>query len=206
MLKHSPTVLPLLCLSFFVSFLLAGCSDPPASTTHNSTQSSAIGDSAEDSDGGILDEEDALSLALQNIDMSQGQDGFEVWRLKAEWANMAQEDGKIIVHLPRLTYFMPPPDKGEMLVVSDSGTILQEEQILRFIKNVVVTQEGSRITGDLLVYNGAAATMTFPEGGVFGGEGMNGNASLIRWHINQRRIEAAGSVSVDFNKDDASQE
>lgn len=203
MLKSLLMHFPLVCL-FLFSALLAGCSDSPLPAAQNGTQNSTAAQLPDDST--TLNEEDALSLALQAIDMSQGQDGFEVWRLKAEWANMAQEDGKIIVHLPRLTYFMPPPDEGEMHIVSKSGTIYQQEQVLQFIDNVVVSQEGSRITGDLLVYNGTAATMTFPEGGVFEGEGMGGRASIIRWHMNQRRIEANDHVSIDFNKENTARE
>ena len=178
-----------------------GVHNATAPNVHNATNGQApAGELTQHANAtvGAQNATDPMSLALQAITMSQGEKGLEIWRLKAEWASMEQEDGKIIVREPRLTYFMPPPDEGELHVTSDTGTVDQKEQILRFEGNVVVTQETSRVTGHVLVYNGTAKTMTFPEGGVFSGDGMSGNAPIVRWHMDAQQIDAEGGVTIDF--------
>lgn len=153
-----------------------------------------------------IDEEpvvEDLSAILKSLEMSQGEGGFEVWRLKAEWANMQKDSGNILVEAPKLTYYMPPPDKGEIIITSKTGTINQTEQILRFVDEVEVNQDGSIVRGNTLIYNGTAKTMTFPEGGVFTGEKVSGEAPFLRWHMNESRIEATGGVDAVFESEKA---
>ncbi len=154
----------------------------------------------EDKAGGVLDQDaqKSLELALKTVNLSQGEGGIELWRLKAEWANMQKENGKIVVQLPRLTYFMPEKEKT-LFVTSESGVIDQKEQVLSFIDNVHVSQEDKALQGDLLVYNGTAKTMTLPRGGEFSGTGISGSAAFIVWNINRKVIEAEGDVSVHFD-------
>ncbi len=142
----------------------------------------------------------SVGLDLESIELSQGEGGFEIWRLKAEWANMQRVDGKITVDRPKLTYFLPPPDSGEMYIISDTGDIDQKEQILRFIRNVRVWGETYVMTGNLLVYSGRERSMTLPEGGDFSGEGIRGKAPLVRWRMNDKIIAAEGGVSVEFSR------
>lgn len=144
----------------------------------------------------------ALDLALKSISLSQGEGGFELWRLKAEWANMYKEDGLILVEQPRLMYFMHD-DGTTMYVQSDKGDINQKGQILRFVDQVRVTLEDKLLTGDILVYNGTAKSMTLPEGGNFATESAKGRADVIIWHIEEQRIEALGNVGVTMNSSSA---
>ena len=151
-------------------------------------------------DGSRLDQDsqNTLDLALKTITLTQGEKGIALWRLKAEWASMQKESGRIVVQRPILTYFMPEKDKT-LLVVSDSGIIDQKEYILEFVNNVHISQGDKVIKGDLLVYNGTAKTMTFPQGGTFIGAQVFGDASFLLWDVNQKLIRAEGGVSVRFN-------
>lgn len=144
----------------------------------------------------------ALNLALKSISLSQGEGGFELWRLKAEWANMEKANERVIVEKPRLTYFMQ--DGGNPLFVeSVTGSIDQKTQTLRFIDAVRVSQEQKLLTSDMLVYNGEEKTMSFPYGGEFSDTGVSGTAKRLVWRINEKRIEASGGVTVYLQQDPA---
>ena len=136
--------------------------------------------------------EDALDLALKSITLSQGEGGIEVWRLKAEWANLIKQDNLILVDTPRLTYFLE--DGQVMYVESDKGDVEQKKQILRFIDHVRVTLETRLLTGPLLIYDGADKSMTMPQGGEFSDTDVAGSARFLVWHINTKVIEAEGDV------------
>ena len=156
-----------------------------------------------DTDNGAeQDGQGLLELALKTINLSQGEGGLELWRLKAEWANMQKEDGRIVVERPSLAYFMPEKNKEEkqktLFVTSESGVVDQKEQILRFENQVHITMDDKTIQGDLLVYNGTAKTMTLPNGGEFTGTGISGTAPFLVWDMNNKTIRAEGGVAVEF--------
>ena len=139
--------------------------------------------------------DDAVDLAIKTVSLSQGEGGFELWRLKAEWANLRKRDDTIIVEQPRLTYNMR--EEGKVLFVeSHTGDINQKTQVLRFIEDVRVTQESKIITGGLLVYDGNDKTMTFPQGCLFTDTGVSGSVNTLVWHIDRQIIEGEGDVKV----------
>lgn len=81
------------------------------------TEEAPVSLSQNDSTGGdkknILSEavdaiagQDPLTLALKNIELTMGENGFEVWRLKAQWASMKESDGSIEVLKPQIVYSM----------------------------------------------------------------------------------------------------
>ena len=143
---------------------------------------------------GADNEPNALDLALKTITLSQGEGGFELWRLKAEWANIQKENDQILLIKPRLTYFM---EDGKILYVeSDTGDVDQKNQILRFIDAVRITQEDKLLTGNLLVYNGTAKTMTMPLGAELAATGVDGRGDRLVWHIDTKVIETTGDILV----------
>jgi hypothetical protein len=140
--------------------------------------------------------EEALALALKNISLSQGEGGFELWRLKAEWANMQKDGDNITVRKPKLTYFSRAEGEAPLHVSSETGLIQQKNQILRFVDKVRITQDDKVLDGDLLVYDGARKSMTFPRGGEFADSGVRGSADTVEWNIEKQCIVATGNVSV----------
>jgi hypothetical protein len=142
-------------------------------------------------------DDSALHLALKSISLSQGEGGFELWRLKAEWATVQKQGETIVVEKPYLTYFVKdgaPP----MLVQSATGSIDQKNRILRFLHSVRVSQEAKLLTSDMLIYQGDEKTMTFPGGGELTDAGVFGRAGRLVWHIEEKRIDASDGVSVHF--------
>lgn len=138
-----------------------------------------------------------LNLALKNISLTQGENGFELWRLKAEWANVIKENDLIIMEEPRLTYFMK--DGGKVLFVqSKRGEIEQKKQIITFIDEVKLTQDDKILTGDKLIYDGPQKTMTIPGLGYVKTSSMSGEATDMVWLIEEQKILVNTGVSIDM--------
>ena len=187
-------LLLLLCLAVVASgicfFAEHFYSDQPSEEDRDfqSSQNATIAKSAEET----------LDQSLRSISLSQGEGGFEIWRLKAEWANVLQQGDRILVEKPKLTYFDKDNENKPLYVNSDKGDIEQKGQILRFVNNVSIMQEDRRLEGELLIYNGTAKTMIFPHGGNFNGTDMNGTADQIVWDIDKKLIIGTGGVRVSF--------
>lgn len=145
-------------------------------------------------------DENTLDQSLKSISLSQGEGGFEIWRLKAEWANVMQQGDRILVEKPKLTYFDKGNEGKPLYVNSDRGDIEQKTQILRFVDNVRILQEDRQLDGELLIYNGTAKTMTFPEGARFTGADMSGKANHIVWRIDSKIILGTGGINVFFDR------
>ena len=183
-----------LCCIFFFLLLTALpllLHDITATAAKESDSSASVPENTSAND------QSALDLALRAITLIQGEGGFELWRLKAEWANIQKQDDKIFLLNPRLTYFME--DGSVMYVYSDSGDVDQKEQILRFIDNVRVTQDDKILTGKLLVHSGTAKTMTMSEGAELAATGMQGTCNHLVWYMDTKRIETAGNVVMHLN-------
>ena len=146
------------------------------------------------------DTENVAALAMKAINLAQGEHGIELWRLKAEWGNMRRKDNIMELEKPRFTYYMPPDNKA-VLIESDKGDIEQETQFIRFIDSVVATYEGRTLYAPLITYSGKPRELVCPQGGNIEGDGYEGSANRIVWHINEEIIEAFGDVDVMFEHD-----
>jgi LPS export ABC transporter protein LptC len=187
-----PSVLNRPCRFFFLLallLLLHGVAE--AAKRDNS------GPAAPEDSQGSAGNQSALDLALKAIILSQGEGGFERWRLKAEWANMQKRDDIIFLIKPRLTYFME--DGNVIYIQSDGGNVEQQKQMLRFIDNVRATRDDKILTGKLLVYNGTAKTMTMPESAELTAAEVWGSANHLVWFIDTKRIETRGDVIMHLD-------
>lgn len=179
---------------YFIAESFFSDSAPPAGSTNlPGTQNATAGQGTA---------EEPLDQSLKNISLSQGEGGFEIWRLKAEWANVMQQGEKIIVEKPKLTYFEKDDPGKPLYVNSDRGDVEQKSQILRFVTNVRIMQEDRQMEGELLIYNGTSKTMTFPNGARFAGSEMKGVADHFVWDIHQKVITGTGGVDIFFNSGD----
>ena len=75
---------------------------------------------------------------MKAINLTQGEHGAELWRLKADWGNMRRRDNVKELEKPKFTYYMPP-DNAELQVASNKGEIYQDIQEIRFVDDVVAT-------------------------------------------------------------------
>lgn len=155
---------------------------------------------AQDVAQGTAKADDLAALAVKAIDLTQGEHGVELWRLKAEWGNMRREGGLLELEKPSFTYYMPPNNE-EVRVKAETGDVNQVSKLIRFRTNVQAYYDNNTISGPLMVYNGTGKVLTFPEGAVFGGPGMAGEAPMVTWILNEQLIKADGGVNMTWEGD-----
>jgi len=148
------------------------------------------------------DPEDIAALAMKTIQLTQGEHGAELWRLKADWGNMRRKDNVMELEKPSFAYYMPPDNKV-VTIVANKGEIEQEEQKIRFIDSVVITYEGRTLHAPEVIYFGKPREIICPQGGmVQGQEGYEGSAARnIVWYMKNQIIEAVGDIAVSFDND-----
>lgn len=139
--------------------------------------------------------EDVAALAMKAINLTQGEKGLELWRLKAEWGNLRRRDNIMELEKPRFTYYMPS-DGTALTVHSASGDISQEEQKIRFVDSVVATYEENTLLAPEMIYMGKSREIICPRGGRVNGRGFWGSAETINWQMSNNILEASGSVDV----------
>ena len=146
------------------------------------------------------DPEDVAALAMKAITLTQGEHGAELWRLKADWGNMRRRDNVMELEKPRFTYYMPPDNKS-IAIASDKGEIEQEKQKIRFLESVVATYEDRTLLADEVLYMGKSREILCPQGGRVEGEGYEGRANRVVWHLNSKILEAFGDVDIVFDSE-----
>lgn len=146
------------------------------------------------------DPEEVVALAMKAINLAQGENGAELWRLKADWGNIRRRDNIMELENPRFTYYMSPDGKA-VSIVSRKGEIEQEQQIIRFVDSVVATYEDRTLQAPLITYSGKPRELVCPQGGNVRGEGYEGRADRIVWQMNSEILEAFGDVVVMFEQD-----
>ncbi len=90
-----------------------------------------------------ITDQDPLALALKNIELTMGENGFEVWRLKAQWASMKEADGSIEVLKPQIVYSM---DEQNTNAAANSAA-QAPEQTMDQITGQVTEQTTGQSTG-----------------------------------------------------------
>ena len=145
--------------------------------------------------------EEVAALAVKAIQLTQGEQGVELWRLKADWGNMRRRDNVMELEKPTFTYYMPP-DNRAVTIVANKGEIEQETQKIRFIDSVVIAYEGRTLHAPEVVYWGKTREIVCPQGGQVHGQGYEGSAEQnIIWYMKNQIIEAVGNIFVSFDNE-----
>lgn len=141
--------------------------------------------------------DEAIGLALKGINLVQGEKGIELWRLKATWAALHQEEGFIDVKLPDMVYRVGDAETP-LHVTAAQGEIEQDQKNLRLWGDVVCTYEDSILTSSLMTYDGKSRVMTFPEGATITGPSAHGFAEVLTWDLTTNIIDGQGGVKVSW--------
>ena len=145
--------------------------------------------------------DDVATLAMKAITLTQGEQGVELWRLKADWGNVRRKDSVMELEKPNFTYYTSPDNKP-ITIVAEKGEIEQEEQRIRFVNSVVATYEGRTLHAAEILYLGKSRELVCPQGGEVKGEGYEGSASrTIVWFIKEQILESVGDITVMFEND-----
>lgn len=144
------------------------------------------------------------SMSITGMEIVQGEQGRESWRLKAQDALMSEQGGDIIAQRPYLTYYFSPgedkPGVGRevLFVESDTGDVNQQANRIRFVGNVVARYKDDVLTTSLLVYDGRNNRLDCPGESHIKSDNMTGRASRMSWHLDDNTLHASGGVSLDI--------
>lgn len=144
-------------------------------------------------------------MSISGMEIVQGEKGREIWRLRAESALMSGQNGEIVAQRPHLTYYLdagnplPGGERGFITVESDTGDVDQQNNIMRFVGNVVAIHESDVLTTSLIIYEGATERLNCPEESFIRSEGMSGRANEMSWHLDDNILHARGGVNVNFD-------
>ncbi|OBQ50130.1 LPS export ABC transporter periplasmic protein LptC [Halodesulfovibrio spirochaetisodalis] len=138
-----------------------------------------------------------VDLSLQGIELKQGEDGQELWTLKASNGWYQKDESIIDLAEPDIVYFVQPK-RDRVHIVAPHGTINQREGIARLWGDVTVTNEKGTIKSSELSFEDKKK-MLFMTGSVtFSGDGFNGSADDANWNLKNNQITATGNVTVNF--------
>lgn len=169
--------------------------------------------------------DDAITLALRNISISQGKEGKESWRLQAEWATLRQSSAVMRVHKPYLQYQLTNSkkstqkkssknnklsslaNKGQynknnantLIIHSQNGFVFDNNTKIRLIQKVQAKNQSNQINSDILDYNDTTNMAIFSESPIFSGEDVTGKALELSWDLNNNRITGKGGVEFTWS-------
>lgn len=141
--------------------------------------------------------EEAVGLALKGINLVQGENGLELWRLKASWASLREEGGQIDVEMPDMVYRVGDAETP-LHVTANKGNVSQHQQVLRLWEGVVCTYDEYTLRATLMTYDGKTRTMTFPEGVHVESAKTKGFAHVLTWNLDSNIIEGLNGVTISW--------
>lgn len=138
-----------------------------------------------------------IGLALEGINLFQGDKGAELWRLKASFAHLSQDGSDINVDQPRVRYTLGDPGSTDFLdVVAAKGRIADHQRVITLWDNVVVTRADQRLRAPRLNYDAATRMMVFPEGAQLDAPGYVGQATIFAWSLATNIMHGDKGVEV----------
>lgn len=140
--------------------------------------------------------EEGMDLSLKGIELSQGEQGEELWRLKAQTAFYVQEEDVVQLGSPEITYFLQP-EMQKIFIQANKGVIDQKSQKARLLGDVVIQRQQGTIRCDLVIFDGNAKKLTMPGSVTFDETDLVGTATDVVWSLEENIIHADKNVSMN---------
>ena len=139
----------------------------------------------------------AIGLAIQGISLMNGEDGIELWRLKATWGHLSQNGDTVTVEKPVVRYTLGDPALEDYLHVrSNQGRITDAQRYLRLWDSVLLTRGEEVVTGTVLDYDAKTRVLVLPEGATLLGPKGNLRTDVLTWKLDDNILKADGNVDV----------
>lgn len=146
-----------------------------------------------------LAEDVNVDVSMQGLTLSQGEEGNLRWKLDAAGAEYLQEQGRIKVDDPVITYY--PKEGGEPLEVRASdGEVDQNTEEAWLWPEVVMRTNESTVTAERLYYAGENATITLTGGVVLKRADMHVISDSAVMDLNSNEVTAGGGVTAVIRK------
>lgn len=142
--------------------------------------------------------DEAVAIVMKALSLSQGEDGFESWRLKTKFATLHQESGLISAEQPDITYFRREDGKP-VYVTAKFGEINQEKSIMRLWDDVHVNTDDKTLLSSVLEYDDKKRLIVLPDPVRIRGTNFSGTAQRATVDLDANIITADGEISVEID-------
>ena len=144
--------------------------------------------------------EDSLGLALKGVNLSQGENGIELWRLKASWARLSKDRESIQVDSPTVQYLLGDGLNNDTITVrSDKGKIVENQNTIILWKNLLIAQDNKSLTGPYLLYDTKKRHIYFPDGAQFTSPQATSAAGKVTWDLKSNIISGKNGIKVTIH-------
>lgn len=141
-----------------------------------------------------------VDVSMQGLTLTQGEEGAMRWKLVAESATYLQEQGRIRVDGPLITYYRQ--DSGEEIEVrAPQGEVDQNTEEAWLWPDVEMRSGQSTVTAEKLHYAGSGRTITLTGGVVLKRPDMRVDAENAVVELESNSITATGRVKAVLRRD-----
>ncbi|KAA0205368.1 LPS export ABC transporter periplasmic protein LptC [Lawsonia intracellularis] len=144
--------------------------------------------------------ENSLGLALKGVNLSQGENGIELWRLKASWARLSKDRESIQVDSPIVQYLLGDGLNNDAITVrADKGKIVENQNTIILWENLLIAQDNKSITGPYMVYDTKKRHIYFPSGAQFTSPQATSAAGKVTWDLKSNIISGKNGIKVTIH-------
>ncbi len=158
------------------------------------SQSRTVSEIRELADKVDLEADVGVDLSLRGIELTQGEEGRTQWRLTAKNAKYLQEEGRVLVEEPEVTYFLADGDR--LTVTAPQGEVRQESQQADLWPEVKGQYAGSDISAERLSWTGEDSAITLSGNVEMDNPRMRFSGSTLRFSFEKKTLDASGGVLV----------
>ncbi len=140
---------------------------------------------------------DEINLAFTGLNLVQGDEGLEIWRLDAQWATLRQESGLIEAQEPKARYRVGDKEAEEYLYVeADSALVSENQTHLTLTGNVEAQYKEDVLHSPKAEFWNENRTLFFPSGLELSGPKLSGTAAYAEWDLENNVLDASGGVDL----------
>ncbi len=132
-----------------------------------------------------------------DLELVQGSDGKELWRVRAKSAQYSQDQRTVQVLRPQLFAYVGP-DRQEVFIRSDTGEINQSGNTLTLRDNISGRFGEFALSSDVFDYIGAMKKGYFKGRVVVTRPDFSVNATTVEVNLDTHELTAAGGVTAEF--------
>lgn len=136
-------------------------------------------------------------VTAEDLELVQGSDGKELWRVRAKSAQYSQDQRTVQVLRPQLFAYVGP-DRQEVFIRSDTGEINQTGNTLTMRDNISGRFGEFALSSDVFDYIGAMKKAYFKGRVVVTRPDFSVNATTVEINLDTRELTAAGGVVAQF--------
>lgn len=141
-----------------------------------------------------------VDVSMQGLTLTQGEEGAMRWKLVAESATYLQEQGRIRVDGPLITYYRKDSDEP-IEVRAPQGEVDQNTEEAWLWPDVEMRSGQSTVTAEKLHYAGSGRTITLTGGVVLKRPDMRVDSESAVVELESNSITATGGVKAVLRRD-----